>query len=333
MVAPPAVHAEVRALKERGDEAYASRDYAKAAECYSEALEEVQDVVVLSNRSASYSQRRRFDKALVDADKALKMEPCWARLYHRRGHALFHLGCLNEAVLAFERGLELEPEEPSLKEALRQALEYTEPGQGFFVATPPEPETQGEDQPHQPGQQSEGATDTQPQQQRPMRAGAFSKASQARAAAGRGAGNSTKAATSSSTKSAEELREQGNVLFRQGKHSKAVRVYDEAIRADSSDARSWSNRAAAQMAMLLEFGKGLSPEAMRSNPYFANSMNDLTESLSIDPQYVKAWARKGQLHGMAGEVRQALDAYNRGLAIDPNSADCLAGRKAFEQRL
>lgn len=42
-----------------------------------------------------------------------------------------------------------------------------------------------------------------------------------------------------------------------------MRAYDEAIRADASDARCWANRAAAQMAMLGDFGKGLSPAAMR----------------------------------------------------------------------
>ncbi|CAE7765446.1 TTN, partial [Symbiodinium pilosum] len=88
-------------------------------------------------------------------------------------------------------------------------------------------------------------------------------------------------------KSAEELREKGNALFREGNHSKAVRVYDEAIRADPKDARCWANRAAAQMAMLSEFGQGLSPAAMRTNPYFTNSMNDLTESLKLDSTYTK----------------------------------------------
>ncbi|CAK9048820.1 unnamed protein product [Durusdinium trenchii] len=82
--------------------------------------------------------------------------------------------------------------------------------------------------------------------------------------AGAFSGAKAKGAATQKALSAEELRERGNAFFRDGAHSKAVRAYDEAIRAGPSDARCWANRAAAQMAMLAEFGKGLSPAALRS---------------------------------------------------------------------
>eukprot|EP00439_Symbiodinium_sp_Y106_P085598 s548_g29.t1 len=127
--------------------AYAGRDFAAATECYSEALESTQDAVVLSNRSATYAQRRRFDKALLDADKALKLCPGWSRLYHRRGHALFHLGRYNEAMAALEEGLKLDGQDKVLLEAIAKMKEYTAPGDDFWVPEQPEPKAVVKEQP------------------------------------------------------------------------------------------------------------------------------------------------------------------------------------------
>eukprot|EP00930_Biecheleria_cincta_P103680 TRINITY_DN95723_c0_g1_i1.p1 TRINITY_DN95723_c0_g1~~TRINITY_DN95723_c0_g1_i1.p1 ORF type:complete len:348 (+),score=69.42 TRINITY_DN95723_c0_g1_i1:73-1044(+) len=310
----------LRELKEKGDKAYSGRDYATAAESYSEALETSRNAVILSNRSATYAQRRRFDKALADADLALQLEPRWAKLYHRRGHALFHLGRLEEARAAFQKGLELEPEDLSLLEARSKLEAYSEEGESFWPAG----EYPGEKLPEQPPSPSSPSTPPE-QPTSTQKASSASKRTTSGAAA-------PSAQASTPAASAEELRERGNALFREGKHSKAVRMYDQAIRADPSDARCWANRAAAQMGMLQEFGKGLSPEAMRTNPYFTNSLDDLSKALSIDSRYIKAWARKGQLHGMAAEAQQALNAFERGLAIDPNNAECLAGRRWWQSR-
>merc|ERR1719235_2551991 len=111
MTVVPDVDPSIRSLKQQGDKAYASRDFAAAVERYSEALDSIEDAVVLSNRSATYAQRRRFDKALSDAERALKLQPEWPRVHHRHGHALFHLGHYSDAMQAFEDGLKLDPED------------------------------------------------------------------------------------------------------------------------------------------------------------------------------------------------------------------------------
>jgi len=312
MVAPPAVHSSVLALKQQGDKAYVARDFAAAVERYSEALESVEDVVVLSNRSATHAQRRRFDKALVDADRALKLQPGWPRLHHRRGHALFHLGRYSEAIRAFEAGVKLDPEDGTLRDALGKALVYTEPDPNA-----PAPSAASAAR-KRPGSSSAGvAAGAAPMAPSGSSSGApAAAATTATAPGGAGSGGSP---------SADELREKGNTFFRQGKHSSAVRAYTEALEL-SPDPKLWANRAAAQMEMLKEFGKGQSPEQARANPYYQNAMQDLEKSLSADPRYVKAWARKGQLYCMGGEVRQAMTAYERGLAIDPASKDCQTGK-------
>ena len=61
-------------LKAQGSAAFAAKDYARAAELYSAALEApdadaAQRHVLYSNRSASYAALKDWDRALEDGDK------------------------------------------------------------------------------------------------------------------------------------------------------------------------------------------------------------------------------------------------------------------------
>lgn len=303
MASPPRVLASVAALKQQGDKAYAGRDFAAAIERYSEALEIAEDVVVLSNRSATHAQRRHFDKALFDAERALQLNADWPKLYHRKGHALFDLGRFDDAIEAFEAGLALDSTDVWLQEAAERARQYTERD-----PTAPPPAARAAPRPAAPRQRGGGAFSSRAPAPSPE-----------------------DGAATGAAPSGEELRERGNDAFRQGKHSAAVKHYSDAIRANPKDAKAHCNRAAAQIGLLDEFGKNLPPAQMRINPYYENAMSDLTEALAIDSGYVKAWARKGQLHLKVGEIQQAMSAYQRGLQLDPDSPDCEAGRTACER--
>merc|ERR1719464_1885548 len=127
---------------------------------------------------------------------------------------------------------------------------------------------------------------------------------------------------------ADEHREEGNALFREKRYSRAIWAYSQAIEADPKDARSWANRASAQMGELSVLFKTLPPSAMQNNSYYKEGMRDLEQALAIDPGYVRAWARKGQLYVMAGEKGKALECYEEGLKVDPNSPECKTGRDA-----
>lgn len=329
MTVAPAVHPSVRAAKQQGDKAYTSRDFAAAVERYSEAIDNIEDAVVLSNRSATYAQRRRFDKALGDAERALKLQPSWPRLHHRHGHALFHLGRYSDAIQAFEVGLKLDPEDSALKEGLAKLQGYTEAAAsdnvGELESEPAEPEPACSLAPATPATPEAAPGATSPSGRKP---GAFSARAGAPATPAMPSSPSAGTGADETGPTTAELREKGNNFFRTGKYSAAIRAYDEAIRSDKSDARSWANRAAAQMALLAEFGKGMPPDKMRGNPYYNNALSDLTQALSMDSKYIKAWARKGQLHSMVGDLQQAVNAFERGLMIDPGSQECRAGRDA-----
>jgi len=55
---------------------------------------------------------------------------------------------------------------------------------------------------------------------------------------------------------------------------------------------------------------------------FNSALKDADKCISMDPKFVKAYARKGNCHHMMKEYHKAMKAFDDGLKIDPNNADC-----------
>merc|ERR1719201_2626322 len=111
---------------------------------------------------------------------------------------------------------------------------------------------------------------------------------------------------------AEECREKGNELFKAQKYAEAKTYYDDGIRRNPKDAKLYSNRAACLNKL------GAAPD----------SLKDLDECLKLDPTFVRAYARKGQAHSLMKEYHKALKAYEAGLKIDPDNAECQQGKQS-----
>lgn len=62
-------------------------------------------------------------------------------------------------------------------------------------------------------------------------------------------------------------------------------------------------------------------------------MNDLDECLKLDPTFVKAYSRKGVSHFFMKEYHKALQAYEKGLKLDPANEECKAGRDTTIQKV
>jgi stress-induced-phosphoprotein 1 len=106
-----------------------------------------------------------------------------------------------------------------------------------------------------------------------------------------------------------EAKERGNTAFRDGNFSVAIAEYEEACKRDPTNASYFNNLAAA----LLKIGD------------FNGAKAQVTRSLELDPKYVKAWAKKGDIEFFMKEYHKAMDSYRKGLDLDPENTLCVQG--------
>ena len=96
--------------KELGTKAFQAKDFQKSIEHFSNAIgENPNDHTLYSNRSACYYNLNQFVKAQEDGDKCISVKPDWGKGYQRRAMALHSMGKLDEAIEAYEKGLQCEP--------------------------------------------------------------------------------------------------------------------------------------------------------------------------------------------------------------------------------
>ncbi|KAK0383978.1 hypothetical protein NLU13_8067 [Sarocladium strictum] len=94
---------------------------------------------------------------------------------------------------------------------------------------------------------------------------------------------------------AEKFKAQGNEAMARKDYEKAVHLYTEAIRIDSSNAVYRCNRSAAS----------------NSQEKYENAIEDAYLSTRLDPKYAKAWTRLGAACLKTGRIKTAEDAYKR----------------------
>lgn len=120
------VDAETKAkadeLKVQGNRAMALKDYPEAIAKYTEAIGlDPTNVVYLSNRAAAHSSYQKHDKAVEDAEKAIKLNPNFSKAYSRLGLAKYALGDAKGSMEAYKKGLEVEGDNKS--DAMRKGYE------------------------------------------------------------------------------------------------------------------------------------------------------------------------------------------------------------------
>lgn len=93
---------------------------------------------------------------------------------------------------------------------------------------------------------------------------------------------------------ADEARNQGNVLFKEGKFSEAVKFYTEAIKRNEDDPRNWNNRATCYIKLMA----------------ISEAEKDADECIKRDPNFLKAYIRKAQVFIAKRETSKAIDMLN-----------------------
>lgn len=104
----------------KGNELAKQGEFTKAIEKYTEAIKmDPSDHRLYVNRSYCYDKLNHFLEALIDAEKAISIDPTWPKGYFRKGRALFGLKMYKDAEEAYEKVLDNENiEDPELEEEL-----------------------------------------------------------------------------------------------------------------------------------------------------------------------------------------------------------------------
>ena len=112
-----------------------------------------------------------------------------------------------------------------------------------------------------------------------------------------------------SDEKAEEEKQKGNEFFRNKQWPEAVQAYEEAVKRAPKNAPIRNNLAAA-LCKIMDF---------------SGAKRHVEVALDIDPQYVKAWARKGDIEMYMKEYHKAMESYKKGLALEPDNVACKEG--------
>ena len=108
--------------KKKGNAAFAAGDFQKAVKQFTMSIRmDKSNYVLFSNRSGAYCGCGRYEEALADAERCLRLAPKWGKGYGRKGAALTGLGQGGEAVKAYLAGLAVEPDIEGLRAGLAEA--------------------------------------------------------------------------------------------------------------------------------------------------------------------------------------------------------------------
>eukprot|EP00667_Euglena_gracilis_P005197 EG_transcript_5230 len=116
---------------------------------------------------------------------------------------------------------------------------------------------------------------------------------------------------------ADGLKEEGNAAFKAGDFPAAVQLYTRAIAQSPDDARLYSNRAAAYL-------------ALREN---GRALTDAMVTMLLRPTWVKGYYRAGVALQGLGRLEEARQALAKAAALAPADRDIVAALEAVQQSL
>lgn len=114
---------------------------------------------------------------------------------------------------------------------------------------------------------------------------------------------------------AEEAKQRGNDFFRNQEFGEAVKEYEDAVKRAPKNAAIRNNLSAA-LCKIMDFN---------------GAKREVEKAIELDPKYVKAWARKGDIEIVMKENHKAMDSYQMGSNIDPQNSACKEGLRKVMQ--
>lgn len=110
-------------FKTQGNEAFKKKEYVKAIEAYTKAINlNSSDASFYANRAACYLGLKKYAKCIEDCDSTLNIDPNFTKAWLRKGRSSFCLGKLEEARRYIEKAIELDPKDKTFKDELNEVV-------------------------------------------------------------------------------------------------------------------------------------------------------------------------------------------------------------------
>ncbi|VEU36558.1 unnamed protein product [Pseudo-nitzschia multistriata] len=295
-VAEAKSRAQAERLKSKGNTYMQKKKYDDALECYTEALRlspsGPQSHVYFSNRAAALLSMKKFDKAILDSERAIALAPSYGKAHARLGLAHFLLGDYRPAMEAYTVALKYEPENKSSKSYLEKAAKKL-----AAMGQPDVPE---------PGATLSYSGVTEWEKSNGKIEKEIGKTSSTRRGQS-GKQNRKPDLNGMSVEAAEKHKNLGNVQMAKRDYKAASESYSTAIELSPDGPQShvyYSNRAAALCYL----------------DRYEEAVRDSEVAINLKPTYGKAYARLGLSKFFMSDYAASIEAYETALKYDPDNA-------------
>jgi len=108
-----------KAFKEQGNQFFKNKDYNKAIDAYTKAINlNPMDPTYYGNRAACYLAMHQLEKCVDDSNDAINLDPNFVKGWVRKGRALYYLGRFKEAKQSLQKARDLDSNDSTVRQDL-----------------------------------------------------------------------------------------------------------------------------------------------------------------------------------------------------------------------
>jgi len=266
----------------QGHAYYNQGDYDRAIMNYNQAIKlNPNKVEAYINRGSAYYKKKEYDIAITDYNQVIKMNSYNVMAYKERGDAYYAKGVFDKAnydkaIEDYSQAVKLNPDD----EIARQKL--------------------GEAKAAKSTKQSYNNSNTYYYQGNANKKGDNGNSNDAKVYYNQD--NANKKDYNDKSKNADSYYNQGNDYYKKGLYDKAIADYSQAIKLDPNFVKAYYNR-------------GVAYE--KKNNY-DKAIADYNQAIKLDPNHANAYYNRGNVHYNKGNYDRAIADYSQVIRLNPN---------------